>query len=462
MTTRSLTLFEHQTLHLERHGTAFRVPEAHGGAVLTLDDLVGLDEAGEALVTSPRLGPVFSASARGRVKASGWVGVARVGDIQIEVLPKTSWGKAPSDVEHARGLFLEMLTYAGYLPPWTDLHAEQTLERLPLYETLVACYVRSLARALRDGPWSDYVERTEHLTTVRGRIAFPEQLRRNVARPGRIACQHQPWVADHLLNQVLVAALRAARPLARTSRVRRELSRCEDHLGDIDPGNVTAKDCERVRFTRLNRAYEGPFRWARLILGTHRPNLRGGRQDTFGLLFPMHEVFEAWLARIAHRYLAGPELRVESQKVIGHLVHHAKGKRVRQKPDLLFTETGEAPIAVDAKYKRYPGLRASENDLRQVMAYQALLAEGAPRRRVVLLYPAGAEEAERTEEGTLLWPRSAGEPIIELVVASVRLGKHAEQASARRARVAHRIAELVRLAPSPKIAKQLGYSAVNT
>lgn len=131
-----------------------------------------------------------------RLLPNGRVGVVRFGDLQVEVTPKNKLG-----VAHLMFL-LGYAKHPGFRPE--SVTAQSYDELWPaMANSLVMAVERALALGLLQG----YRTEEDALFTVRGRIAFEEQLRR---RPGfsiPIEVRYDEFSPDIPENQILLAAI---------------------------------------------------------------------------------------------------------------------------------------------------------------------------------------------------------------------------------------------------------------
>jgi len=331
----------------------------------------------------------------------------------------------------ARRNLIEMLSFTGLLPPWSDPGTRQHLARMDLYETIIGMYAEAVTRALRAGMHRTYVPARENLGLVKGRIVFPEQLKWNLAHPHRTVCAYKQFTADNPLNQ----ALRYTTWLARRATMHRHNQRLLDVasavLGDVTLAIKSIDDMDRIHLDRFSEPFKPALEWARLLVSNLLPSMRTGARPTFALLFDMSKVFEAYVERVCKKHLRDLYPQIEGQKVIGHLLHMNDNSRkaVQQKPDLVLRPSSGVPVVIDAKYKKYPGSvdQAAPADLRQVFLYQALLRQREQReepRLAILLYPRLDLGASTKPPSSSAWlvdeEGSAGR--IRVVIAAVNVG----------------------------------------
>lgn len=122
-----------------------------------------------------------------------------------------------------------MLAYAFRsitLPSWRKAGAEPFAD---VHNLFAALFAEGISWQLQQGLRRDYVETTEDLRRLRGRLSMPGVIRNRAARRMRLACIYDEFSENHRLNQIVRSAAEALlhAPQVRTeyrNRLRKELS----------------------------------------------------------------------------------------------------------------------------------------------------------------------------------------------------------------------------------------------
>lgn len=301
------------------------------------------------------------------LRAHQYVGSIYLGDVHILIEPKVP----------IANLFY-MLTYAYDLPEFRD---EET--PLPdseeLFEFIVEIFVRQVQKLVRQGVYRSYLDLEEDDRFLRGRLRLQAQLRRTAVAQ-RFYQVTNLFTADILENQILrytlwqLSRLDYAEPTLRP-RIRRVLSAFAD--AKLTP--IVPQDCERVVYTRLNRAYHSSINLARILI--QHLSLEGGVGDTpfASYLFDMNQLFELFVARMLEQhYAAHASLQIRIQQDVW-LDEEASEKGV---PDIVLYRDGRPYLVLDTKYKTFQGAPSRE-DLYQMFVYGKVLG----LTRGILIYP---------------------------------------------------------------------------
>ncbi|MFC1611316.1 McrC family protein [Myxococcota bacterium] len=333
-------------------------------------------------------GTVFDWSRSTEIVARDYVGVVCIPGLTVEILPKIDDPKG----EHlAQKNLLYMLELAGAIRPKDRSLAQLNTEPVSLLDAFVIVFADSLLDALRDGMDRNYVTLEENLKVVRGRLLVHEQIRRNAVQKQNLYVRYDEFSPDTGLNRILKAACRSlARSATSFSALRRlrELLVRFDEVTDFIP---TPADLE-LELTRHNNRFQPHLDFARLVLSGQSPAPMAGGERSFSLLFKMHVVFEAFVAKFLRRYasiLGLDGTRIIPQAQGRALARDNAGERhFYLRPDILVLGPAKnTRLVLDTKWKvvdpSTPVDDVSREDAYQLFAY----SERFNSPLSVLLYP---------------------------------------------------------------------------
>jgi 5-methylcytosine-specific restriction enzyme subunit McrC len=308
--------------------------------------------------------------------AKGAVGVIDVGDVAVEILPKTREGATPDE---GRAFLVDLLRFVGRdRGPFATAAAAIREGGAGLAEVLYAWAVATSARHADAGLPRRYVPVTEASTAVRGRIDMKCVA---LARPGRdfeLVIRHAPLSTD---NDVVRAVRWTVREVA--SRTRRSETRRLAHaiLGELrGVADVEADTAlfDRVMLRPLEEHWSPLLAFGRSLVRQRSldPAAAGG-QPSVAVLFTLHDLFERALRRVLHDH--GPTAGLIPSSIPRHLLRSDAGRDLaRLTPDYvlrLADPAGDRLAVGDAKWKDiWTGAGTPEpgrEDAYQLTAYMA-------------------------------------------------------------------------------------------
>lgn len=325
---------------------------------------------------------------------NGRVGAVRFDDLQVDVTPNQKL-----DVTHLMFL-LGYAKDAGFRPDSVvaDAHGD-------LWPAMAQSLAASVERALSMGVLQGYTSEQEALLTVRGRIAFEEQVRRRPGHAVPIEVRYDDFSPDIAENRILVAAIHLMLGVPRLDgEIRRRLL----HLGARFEGvkrSVPGAPTPRWQPTRLNERYHGALGLAEVLLrhASTRASATGVTMSAFVVV--MWKVFEDFVttalteALAAHPGYSSPQLPVyltgagdwrEGRTGRGQDDPHGD---VLMNVDVVHVDGRGAPeVVFDAKYKLASSTgRYANADHYQMLAYCTALGVSA----AWLIYAGGGADIRR-------------------------------------------------------------------
>lgn len=317
------------------------------------------------------------------IRLRAYVGLLRVGELTIEVLPKAATGGTEA---FWRNRLTELLQVAGELPLPSGQLVQAGSRRASFLHSYLERFADRIAQILRNGRIGEYAEWRGQEGTMGGRLLVAENLRTNALHRERFFVARDRFGLEHPLDQVLRAALPLAERLAETAQLAarfRKLREAFDAGGPASMGlsTFTTDFFRRLRFDRRTKGYRPVIAIARLLLLGHRPGIvRIGQEQTVALLIDMNRLWESFLEECLRRYLTDYDLQRHQRLSFWTSDRLSDGFLV---PDFVLYRSKRPLAVLDAKWKLPERGRPATQDLYQLYAYGQRLGVN----RVGLLYP---------------------------------------------------------------------------
>jgi 5-methylcytosine-specific restriction enzyme subunit McrC len=332
-----------------------------------------------------------------RVDATAWVGVVRLTNLEVRVVPKL--------VGENLGV-LRMLEYSSGLGALARLESARTLAADrdgSLIDLLALLLAEGSIDIAKRGILHDYVTHEESLAVVRGRLLPYEQVVRHYGQVHQLECRFDELETDIPENQILAAGLAIANRVAVDDHARRIAARAHSIFSEVADPSAAITSPVQVDYNRRNEHYRSVHVIAQMFLRSLGVNdlYAPGAGDSFAFLLDMNRLFEDFVTRLLQDAFAGTDVRVRPQRRDRTLIWDARtGKPYAAViPDLLLerTDAGPRQVPVDAKYKLYDERKIDQGDIYQTFFYAWAYA---PESRetdapAFILYP-GSQDAPGT------------------------------------------------------------------
>lgn len=306
--------------------------------------------------------------------SSSTVGVARVGDLTLELRPKV--GVAP---------VLFLVSYALNPRSWKPGQAHLA-DDASLAEAVIPLFTGTVQQAIRPGLLHGYRSRDDTLATVRGRVRIADQFRSRAGLPLPVEVTYDDFTPDIIENQLLRTAVDTlGRLYLRHENSRTSLARLRLQLSGVSALTPDSRGVPEPHWTRLNERYKPAVALARLIISTAGLEARAGGVDASVFLIDMNAAFERFI-RVALREALQLNACTFPPAARGHPVHLDAHGTVRLEPDLSWWTGDRCMFVGDCKYKKTDNTMPNA-DMYQMLAY--LTALQLPHG--LLIYAAGQD-----------------------------------------------------------------------
>lgn len=337
-------------------------------------------------------------SVRGvHLHTANYVGIVEASrKMSVTILPKVDLTEE-EDPEHKRtkAVFFTMLR------DWLVLRDARfpeasvaELKKFEMWEVFYYLFLQSVVRLAQRGLARRYRTVEDDLPFLRGRIHFPEHLRRNVVNRARFFVGYDEFSADRPANRLIRTALDRLAVRAKHPRNRQLLHGLQPAFAEIPPSAQPEVDWGRRLVDRSMRHYDEVLPWVGLLLFRGGLATFAGQHRNRALLFPMWEVFEDFVTASCRRHQS--EFEVHAQHPRKPLAKAEDGNPAfYMVPDISLMPKGKGlrrskpAFILDAKWKRLKAPAEDRNrgisqtDLYQLFAYGKKY--GVPE--VALIYP---------------------------------------------------------------------------
>lgn len=336
-----------------------------------------------------------------RVRFANYVGVIKVGDLTIEVLPKTDQHEEEDEVWQR--VLINMLAISLQVEAQATTHADIQIKSHSVLETYIQLFVDEVRSIVHEGLVKKYRRNVSNQTALKGRLLIHQHVVKNLVHAERFYVQHTVYDRDNVYNFILRETLRCIDGLNISSGLSQSCKSLLIDFPECRPVRISEKLFQKLAFDRKTERYKTAIQLARIILLNYHPDIKGGHNHVLAIMFDMNRLWEIylyWSLKRAHSSDYKVEVRRNQHALFWQ---HPDQRRLRLNPDLLvdIRQSGTThSFILDAKWKY--DAQTSMGDVRQMFAYTHYFS----RDTSFLIYPGRLAQTVDLRPGHFYLPGS--------------------------------------------------------
>ncbi|MCR9155227.1 MAG: McrC family protein [Bacteroidetes bacterium] len=334
-------------------------------------------------------GDFFTLTPNG-VKFKEYVGVLQVDNLTIEVLPKISRQAPKGEEAKWQKVLIDMLRECEWMRVHSHDKASLRFKPHSILEAYLEIFLNECELIHRAGLLKQYRAVERNTTALKGQLQFQKNIQQNVVHKERFYTRFQVYDTEHLLNQLLVKALKVIPQISSSPALKDRVYSLLLNYPDLPDIAVNQQTFDKIVFSRKTNRYKSAIEIAAMLLLNFRPDVSSGQNHVLAILFNMNDLWEEYLFRQIRKHrLETWKVQPQRKKVFWQLTGSRSKKRVI--PDIVVHCTDRRKtIIIDTKWKLPQKNLPSDADLKQMFVYNELWKSEC----AILLYP---QEAFVTE-----------------------------------------------------------------
>lgn len=319
------------------------------------------------------------------VKFRQYVGVICVGDLVIEVLPKTDDGDEDKDKWQSR--LLHMLSRVYKLEARTPSNAPQDHQsNSPILDIFINKFLLEVDKLLNRGLVKCYRKEDGNRKALKGKLLIGKHVTTNFVHKERFYVRHTTYDQEHILNRILRQAVGIIPRITTNLQLRGHACSTLFNFPELHEVAVNEDLFNGLQFDRKTEDYREAIQIAKLLLLHFRPKNTAGKYDILALMFDMNKLWEEYVYLTLRRYLTNFGTKITAQRPETLWNGNSLTKHIR--PDIVIVYDG-CKYVLDTKWKRPKGA-PSDDDLHQMYTYLKRFRA----KKVALIYPATSKVNE--------------------------------------------------------------------
>ena len=312
------------------------------------------------------------------IKFKEFVGVLRVGNTTIEVLPKTD---KSNDVNRWRKVLIGMLHSAGLFDIDAPSVSNLNIKPNSILDLYFELFIHELEYILYRGLVKKYRKTSGNLHEFKGSLHFGKHISLNTVHKERFFVTYTTYDNQHLIHFVLLKALKVLNSINTDAKLRSRINFILLNFPELPDIKTSQSTFDNLTFDRKTTQYKNAVEIARLILLNYHPDISQGSNNVLSLMFDMNFLWEQFILSSIGKYKSNG-ITIHSQNVKNFWATE-NGNKSKMKPDIILNKGTADCIVLDTKWKNINKTTPSSDDLRQMYVYSKFFNA----RKVALVYP---------------------------------------------------------------------------
>lgn len=329
------------------------------------------------------------------IKAADYVGILRLADGScIELLPKVAGIRRGAVAENREVLYKMLSAYCDIPYEGRAAEAENgSGSENTFLEFFISVFVRECMKIIKSGLLSGYESIEENTTQVKGSILFAENNRRNLVHRERLYVRHDEFTPDRVENRLMKSAASVMTKLSGNHQNVQNLKKIMAILDEVRFSENYDADFAKCVNARNTKKYNTVLNICRLFLRSKKNAEYSGKFVSYALLFPMEELFRAYISRLVKDEMRGKTVRTK----ISGLYLCEEQQCFGVSPDIVVCdELNHVELVIVTRWKLVETLMdVDPNDIYALFAYGKRLG----CTKTALIFPENEDAAELPNSG---------------------------------------------------------------
>lgn len=310
------------------------------------------------------------------IQFSQYVGILKVGDLMIEILPKIDKYKE-ENTNLWRNVLLQMLIRSKTILVYSNQTAHLQVAKHSLFYAFIQLFLKEVEGIIANGLVKKYRTNAGNQTALKGRLLFGKQVAQNIVHKERFYVAYTTYDTQHILHQIIFKTLQLIQKIG--GEYQANLARILFDFPEMPDIKVSDMLFDTLVFSRNTAHYRQAISLAKMILLNYYPDVKQGKQDVLAILFDMNQLWEKFILAEMQKQLIDYE--VSGQESTFFWQHTTIRPDIVLKPKN--TISSQTKVIIDTKWKTPENNSPSDEDLKQMFSYH--LYFDVPTS--ILLYP---------------------------------------------------------------------------
>lgn len=238
---------------------------------------------------------------KGRViRVKNYVGLIQLeSGYQVQIMPKIYFGHKKNLADpglETKRIFWKMVQSLKD-PKFSVFNkANVDISKLDIMEIFIAYYVKLVQEAVKQDLKRAYITTEDNLNAFKGKLLTAQNIRNNLVHKERFYMQFDEYSVNRPINRIIKATLLKLLRLTDNLDINKNIRQLLGVFDEVAPSNNYAKDFAAMVLDRSTKDYQVIMKWSEMFLNNKSVTNFAGDDKSLALLFPMHQLYEDYVA----------------------------------------------------------------------------------------------------------------------------------------------------------------------
>jgi 5-methylcytosine-specific restriction enzyme subunit McrC len=304
------------------------------------------------------------------VTFSEYVGAIRVGNLTIEVLPKSdkpTGSESTEEKENWQKALIKILHKVHGFEVHATSQANLKIQPNAVFDLYFEMFVKEVECLIHQGLVKKYRKEEGNQNALKGSLQFGQHIQKNLTHQERFYVRYTTYDRNNCYNRVLLKTLKVLQNINTSPALKSRISGLILNFPELPEIAVNEAFFEKLIINRKTEGYRKALQISKLILLNYHPDLSKGRNDVLALMFDMNKLWEQYILVCLRRAGTRAGIKVYGQSVKGFW-QPEDGYRKTIRPDVVLEKDGSR-VVLDTKWKRPERGKPDDGDLKQLFTY---------------------------------------------------------------------------------------------
>jgi len=353
---------------------------------------------------------IFERVGKSKIKAKQFVGIIKINDKNITILPKIFWEENSKIIKN----LLFMLSYTKKIKiKESDIANLDKIDNL--FEVFIYIFAKELIELLKKDFKKNYNNIEENSNFLKWKLNFAKHIKNNLFNKSKFFIEYEKMDENILLNIFFKSCTQKLLKISNSRLNYKLLKKIDFILQDIEFRIFQkSSSLNKLKFNKQNKSYKWVFSLAKLLYFWNSPDFSNNQFENFSILFDMNILFEEFLAEFVKKNIFKLNLKSVKTQVWNKYVF--ENNKFNLRPDILLQNNFDEKIIIDTKYKKLDKNNYNywvwNSDIYQMFMYWMRYFEKCETKKIILLYPKYFEK---------IWNYYISEEKIEIFIKTINL-----------------------------------------